>query len=107
MDTPKKYNPMEDCGTGMVSEPLGAYNATISPLDALWTLVMAQAEDVQRGLELRLRHLLSQRKDASTPYTAEELHERITISEEQFSQGECFSHAEVQAKVKQLFESWN
>lgn len=107
MDTPTKYTPIEDSTTGMVSEPLGTYNAIVSPLDALWALVLEQAEDVQKALELRLRHLLSQRSEQSIPYTAEELHERVTLSEEQFSQGECFSHAEVQEKVSKMFELWS
>lgn len=91
----------------VVNEAVVNYNTTISPLDALWALVLEQADDVQRKLELRLRHLLSQKDNISMPYTAEELHERITLSEEQFSKGECFSHAEVQDKANKLFESWN
>lgn len=91
----------------IVSEAAVAYNPTVSTLDALWALVLDQAEDVQRNLELRLRHLLSQRNELPMPYSAEELHERITLSEEQFSKGQCFSHTEVQSKVNNLFESWN
>lgn len=107
MEANKKYEVEEDLTSGMVSEPAVTYNPTISTLDALWALVLNQAEDVQRSLELRLRHLLLHRNELSTPYTAEELHERITLSEEQFSQGQCFSHTEVQDKVNKLFESWN
>ena len=102
----KKYE-IPETERMMASETSVAYDPTVSTLDALWALVLDQAEDVQRGLELRLRHLLEQRKELSVPYTAEELHERITISEEQFSKGESFSHAEVQDKVNKLFESWS
>ena len=102
----KKYELPEE-EQMIVSEASVAYNPSISTLDALWALVLDQAEDVQRSLELRLRHLLSQRNELSMPYTAEELHERVTMSEEQFSQGQCFSHTEVQCKVNNLLESWS
>lgn len=107
MDKPITYNIPDDTAVPIASESLGTYNATISPLDALWALVLNQAEDVQRNLEIRLRHLLLQKDKLSMPYTEEELHERVTLSEEQFSKGQCLSNAEVQGKVKKLFESWD
>lgn len=107
MEENKKYELIEDHATGMVSESLGTYTPQVSTLDALWALVLDQAEDVQRSLEQRLRHLLAHKNELSTPYTTEELHQRITLSEEQFSQGQCFSHAEVQDEVNKLFESWS
>ena len=102
----KKYELPEE-EQMIVSDTTSEYNRTMSTLDALWTLVLNQAEDVQRSLEQRLHNLLAQRKELSMPYTAEELHERIALSEEQFSQGQCLSHTEVQDKVNNLFESWN
>ena len=107
MDKQKNYNIPDDSSVSVASESIDAYNTAISPLDALWALVLEQAEDVQRGLELRLRHLLSRKDEIPKPYTVEELHERVTLSEEQFSKGQYFSNAEVQDKVNKLFESWS
>lgn len=99
----KKYE-IPEVEQGIVSESSVVYNPTVSTLDALWALVLDQADDVQRNLEVRLRHLLQQRDELYMPYTAEELHERIALSEKQFSQGECFSHAEVRYKVNELMK---
>lgn len=101
-----KYNDyIDDEEKQMVREPVLAYGASISQLDAIWALVLNQAEDVQRALEKRLHDLLVHKSERHT-YTMEELHDRIALSEKQFAAGQYMTHEEVSHQLENLFESW-
>lgn len=102
----KKYETQET-EPQMVSEPAMTYDNNISQLDALWALILNQAEDIQRGLEERLRHLLAKNDAVAHQYTIDELHNRIALSEDEFDNGQYSTHAEVSKQVDKMFESWS
>ena len=92
----------------MASDSAIAYTESVTPLDALWTLILGQAEDVQKALEVRLRNLLVHRQThKAVPYTLEELHDRISLSEQQFANDETITNEEANKELEKLFASWS
>lgn len=76
----------------------------------------ALADDVQRQLIILMLNRgvsfpkveqTDETEVSDSPYTSEELHERIALSEAQFKNGQYLSNEEVSSNVDKLFASWS
>lgn len=55
-------------------------NTTVSPVDALWTLIMAQKKSVQKALAERLNASIKAEKEAKVKMTEEEFYAKLDES---------------------------
>lgn len=98
----KKYTFPEETSE-MVREDIAINYPSNSIVDAIWTLIVNQTEEVQALIANRLSKL---HKDSDIrPYTIAELNSRIDIAERQMVNGDVVSGEEVHKRMRSIIDS--
>lgn len=98
----KKYTLPEEVPT-MAKEDIAINYPSSSIVDALWTLIVNQTEEVQSLIAERLSSLHV--KSNIEPYTIAELNYRIDMAEQQMLDGDTVSGEYVHERMRNIIES--
>ena len=79
-------------------------NANLS-VNQLWHLAQSLSADNKRWLAEKLYQSVEEEEEHLTPYTMEEIYERIRRSEEDIAAGRTYSSEEVHRQMREYIES--
>lgn len=101
-DMEKKYN-LPEQSPEILNEDIAINYPSSSIVDAIWTLIVNQSEEVQTLIAARLNKLRKQ-TDAK-PYSIAELNSRIDTAEQQMANGDVVSGEEVHERMRSIINS--